>query len=57
MTVDENKVVTTANLSTFKAQIETVMDKKLESAGAANITYATEQDILDLFKTNDGENV
>ncbi len=57
MTVDENKVVTTANLSTFKAQMETVMDKKLESAGAANITYATEQDILDLFKTNDGENV
>ncbi len=57
MTVDENKVVTTANLSTFKAQMETVMDKKLESAGAANITYATEQDILDLFKTNDGESV
>lgn len=43
------KVVTTENLATFKTQMEGVIDEKVKEAGTAELTYATEQDILDLF--------
>lgn len=49
------KVVTTENLGTFKAQMEAVIDKKVQDAATAELTYATEQDILDLFKDPAGE--
>ena len=49
------KVVTTENLGTFKTQMEAVIDKKVQDAAAADLTYATEQDILDLFKDSADE--
>lgn len=47
---DTKKVVTVENLNIFKNQIETVIDTKIEDVN--NMTYATEQDILDLFTTS-----
>lgn len=44
-----NKVVTTENLGTFKSEMEKVVDEKIAEAGTANLTYATEEDILALF--------
>lgn len=49
MAETNNKVVTTENLRTFKAQMESVVDQKVQEAANADLTYATEQDIIDLF--------
>lgn len=44
---DTKKVVTVDNLNVFKEQMETVIDTKIDEVN--HMTYATEQDILDLF--------
>lgn len=49
MAEKNSKVITTENLGTFKAQMETVIDAKIAATGTGELTYATEQDILALF--------
>lgn len=43
------KVVTLENLGTFKSEMDKSVDAKVAAGGGANVTYATEADILALF--------